>query len=405
MEIREDNRFLKGLTFGILIGVLIMLLTACYFNPELFGQKPQEETESQEVTQYDEEKARLKKLGDVQKLIESVYLFEYDEEDFTDWSCKGLVAALDDPYSTYFTKEEYDDMMETSTGVYYGIGIMATQNMETGEISVVQVFDGSPAREVGMMEKDIIVAVSGEPVTGMDLSLVVTKIKGQKGEKVDIEVYRPSTKEYIDFAVERREVERDTIEFKMLEHNIGYIKLTEFDEVSYEQFMAAYNELTEQGMEGLVFDLRNNPGGLLGTVVSIADEFLPEGKILYTEDKNGEGETYSSKEETQLNIPLAVLINGQSASASEVLAGAIKDYEWGTLVGTTSFGKGIVQRIFPFRDGTALKLTTSHYFTPNGHNIHGTGITPDIVVEAVEGETDNQLEVAIQNVLEQMNEE
>lgn len=407
MEIKKDNRFLKGTVFGLLLGLIIVLLTACYLGPGLLllGEKTQKETETQEISQQDEQKVRMKKLNDVQTLIEALYLFDYNEEDFTDWSCKGLVASLDDPYSTYFTKEEFASMMETSNGVYYGIGVMVSQNIQTGEITVVQVFDNSPAKEVGMLQKDIIVSVAGEPVTGMDLNLVVTKIKGMEGEKVDIEVYRPSTKEYLDFSVERREVERDTIEYEMLENNIGYIKLMEFDDVSYDQFMEAYNALTEQGMEGLVFDLRDNPGGLLGTVVKIADEFLPEGKILYTEDKNGEGETYTSKEETQLNIPLAVLINGQSASASEVFAGAIKDYEWGTLVGTTSFGKGIVQSIFPFKDGTAVKLTTSHYFTPDGHNIHGMGITPDIVVEAVEGEVDNQLEAAIDNVLEQMHKE
>lgn len=392
MEIKKDNRFLKGLISGILISTLVVLCLVGYFAPGLFANSRNQ----------DEQKARLNKLNDVETLIDAVYLFDYDKNDFTDWSCKGMVAALGDPYSTYFTKEEYDSMMETSTGVYYGIGIMASQDMQTGDITVVSVFKGSPAGEAGMMPKDIVVSVSGEPVTGMDLNLVVTKIKGQEGEAVDIEVYRPSTDEYLKFAVERREVERDTIEYRMLEQNIGYIKLTEFDDVSHDQFMAAYNDLAAQGMQGLVFDLRDNPGGLLTTVVSIADEFLPEGKILYTEDKNGEGETYTSAEETQLAIPLAVLINGQSASASEVFAGAIKDYGWGTLVGTTSFGKGIVQSVFPLRDGTAVKLTVSHYFTPNGHNIHGTGITPDIIVEAAEGENDNQLEAAVDAVLEKI---
>ena len=293
-------------------------------------------------------------------------------------------------------------MMESSTGRYYGIGVQVSQNINTGIITISKVFKNSPAMESGLQAGDMVMKVAGTEVTGMDLNLVVTKIKGEEGEAVNIEVFREGTGETLSLDVERRQVEITTIEYEMKEDRIGYIAFSDFEDVSYDQMMAAISTLEGMGMQGLILDLRGNPGGLLTSAVDIADAFLPEGLIVYTEDKYGNREEYTSDEEHQFNKPLVVLIDGNSASASEVLAGAIKDYGAGTLVGTTSYGKGIVQSLIPLKDKTALKITVADYYTPNGNNIHGIGIEPDVVVERGEGDTDAQLDKALEVMREKL---
>ena len=239
-------------------------------------------------------------------------------------------------------------------------------------------------------------------MTGQDLNNVVAKIKGEEGTQVEITVLRGENMEEYTATATRKVVEVHTVEHEMKSDGIGYIRITEFDSVTYDQFASALEDLEAQGMTGLVIDLRDNPGGNLDTVCDILDLILPEGTIVSTKDKNGEGETYTSDEEHKLEIPLSVLTNGNSASASEIFAGAVQDYGVGTLVGTTTFGKGIVQQIFPLTDGTSIKLTISEYFTPKGRNIHGTGIDPDVEVEYEYNEedpvADNQLEKAIEIV-------
>ena len=366
------------------------------------------EAESKEAIS-DELTSKLKFL---EQCVDEYFLFDTpDAQSYQDELYKGFMNALDDPYSCYYTADEYKSMMESTSGSYEGIGVVVSQNVQTKVITVVRPFEGCPGAEAGMLPGDILVEVAGNDVSDTDVSTVVSWIKGEGGTTVDIRVYRESDNQYYDFTVERRKIEVPTVAYEMLDDNIGYVQVTEFDEVTSDQFIAAVDDLKAQGMEGMVVDIRDNPGGLLSCVVEMLDYMLPEGTLVYTEDKNGEGETYTSDAEHYFDLPLAVLVNGNSASASEIFSGAIQDYKAGTIVGTQTFGKGIVQSILPFNDGSAIKITVSRYFTPNGVCIHGTGITPDIEVEldddlktklTIEKDEDNQLQTAIENVKEQI---
>lgn len=337
------------------------------------------------------------KLGIIQKIIDSSFLFDYDKEELEEEIYAGYLEGLGDPYTCYYTAEEYQSMMESTEGAYYGIGVMISQEVETGRVYTIRVFSGSPAEEAGMAEGDIIEEVAGEEVTGMDLNEVVTLIKGAEGTTVQVKVYRESEKKELMLDVERRQVSVDTVYYEMLDDHIGYLELTEFDSVSVEQFTDAIEDLQSQGMKSLILDLRNNPGGLLDVAVDIADVLIDTGTVVSIADKNGKSQSYEADTEGNLGLPLAVLVNGDSASASEVLSGCIKDYGVGTLVGTQTFGKGIVQNIVPLTDGTAIKITTAHYYTPNGTDIHGVGITPDVVVEDDKEteDVDEQLQAAM----------
>lgn len=349
------------------------------------------------------------KLTMIQSVIDSTFLFDYDKDKLADSLYAGYVEGLDDPYTCYYSAEEYSKMMESSEGTYYGIGVMISQDTKTGKVYVIRVFSGSPAQEAGIQVGDVLMTVADQEVTGMDLNEVVAAIKGAEGTKVAIKVYRSSEKEgsrELTLKVERRSVDVDTVYYKMLDQQIGYLELTEFDSVSTDQFQAALKDLKEQGMKGMILDLRNNPGGLLDVAVSLADEFIDTGTVVSMKDKNGKEQVYKATQEGSLGLPLAVLVNGDSASASEVLSGCIKDYGAGTLVGTQTFGKGIVQNIIPFSDGTAMKVTTAHYYTPKGNDIHGVGIKPDVVVEddTDTKDVDEQLQAAIKVVTDQYNE-
>jgi carboxyl-terminal processing protease len=245
--------------------------------------------------------------------------------------------------------------------------------------------------------------VDGESIQGLELSEIVTKVKGKEGTTVHLTIIRDGETDYLELDVERRQIETPTVTYEMYDNEIGYIQIKEFDEVTTDQFIEALDAVKAADAKGLILDLRGNPGGSLPVVVEIARNILPEGRIVYTEDKYGEQEEYTCDGKNELQIPLVVLVNGNSASASEILAGAIKDYNKGTLIGTTTFGKGIVQRVLPLTDGTAMKLTISAYYTPNGNNIHGIGIEPDIECELdteayYEEGTDNQLERALEEV-------
>ena len=335
------------------------------------------------------------KMQELQSYIDRYFLFDYAKEDEESGIYKGMMAGLGDVYTTYYTPDEYASFMESSNGSYSGIGAMLSQDYNTGIITVVKVFDGSPAAEAGIQPEDILYKVKGEEVTGQDLSLVVTDLKGEEGTDVEISMMRDT--EVLDFTLTRRSIEVPTVEYKMLDENIGYIAISEFDDVTDEQFIAALDDLKSQGMKNLTIDLRNNGGGLVDVTCNILDQLLPEGLIVYTEDKNGERQEEYSDAEHYFDGKMAVLVNGNSASASEIFAGAIKDYGVGTLIGTQTFGKGIVQSLFPLSDGSAIKITVSRYYTPAGNNIHGVGITPNIILERdTESEEDNQLQKAME---------
>ncbi|MBH1942457.1 S41 family peptidase [Mobilitalea sibirica] len=349
----------------------------------------------------------IEKLELLEMIVDNYYLENVDDKVFEDGIYKGFMSSLEDPYSTYFTKDEYKALVESSSGIYHGIGATVSQDVKTGIITIVKPFAGGPAFKAGLLPGDIIFKVEEEEVTGLDLSEVVSRMKGKEGTEVHISIMREGEVEPLEFTITRREIKVPTIEYQMLKDKIGYIVISEFDEITISQFKNAMTKLEEDGMKGLVVDVRNNPGGLLHSVVRILDRLLPKGLIVYTEDKYGNRLEEKAIDSKRCNLPIAVLINGNSASASEIFAGALQDYEAATVVGTTSFGKGIVQKVIPLTDGTAVKLTISKYFTPKGRNIHGTGIAPDIEVElaeelrqkvTIELEEDNQLQEAIKVV-------
>ncbi len=388
---KGDDRFLKGVLTGVLCSLIVAAAAVwgIYFLRPAGGR----ETGPTEA-RYGEIGEKLEML---KGMVDRLFLYEADEGAMAEGIYKGFIAGLGDPYTVYYTAEEYEEMMESSDGEYVGIGVQITQSESTNLITVIRVFRGSGAEEAGLQAGDVLYKVDGEDITGEDINNVVAKIRGNAGTAVHIQVYRDSVKDYVEMDVERRDVSMDTVEWSMLEGGMGYLQITEFDGVTYEQFVTALEDLKAQGMKGMILDLRDNPGGRLDQVVEIADDFLTEGIIVSTKDKNGLGTTYEADEELRFEGPVVILANGNSASASEVLAGALKDYDKATLVGTTTYGKGIVQSIYPFDDGTAIKITISDYYTPSGANIHGTGIEPDVAVEREKSgdeEQDNQLDRA-----------
>ena len=291
----------------------------------------------------------------------------------------GMVASLGDRYSGYYTADQYQEVLKSIEGRYQGIGLSMRKNTDTGEVTVEEVYENSPAKEAGIQAGDQLYQLDGESVADMELEDISQRL--QNGEEATLTLLREGEEEPVQVTVTAGEVEVPVVSARMLENQIGYLKIDEFTDGTPEQFSENYQALQEEGMEGLIIDLRNNPGGLLDAVCDTLEQILPEGLIVYTEDKNGNRVEHSGNGETPIQIPLVLLVNENSASAAEIFAGAVKDYEVGTLVGTTTYGKGIVQQTYQLRDGSAVKLTIAKYYTPNGVNIHGTGIQPDITVE------------------------
>ena len=321
-----------------------------------------------------------RKLASIQMLIDQYYLGETEEIKLEEGVYKGVMEQLNDPYSVYYTEEEYNELMEDDSGLYVGVGVVVSQNIYTKEVMITRVFKNGPAARAGLQRYDIILAVDGVDVAEMELSDIVDMIRGAAEDTVVITVNRDG--EEMDIESERGTVEAEMVEYQMLDDNSGYIVIYEFIETTYDQFMEGYEALTEAGMENLILDLRSNPGGLLDQVYMVSDAFLPVGSVVVsTEDNQGNKEYLKAEDEDIIDIPLVVLTDGYSASASEILAGVVKDYDLGTLMGQTTYGKGIVQRIFPLSDGSAIKMTISKYFTPSGDYIHDKGIEPDIVLE------------------------
>lgn len=395
-EKKEKKYYFTGMLTGIFLSVV--LVCGGFLIWSIVKDKDNR-TASVETSVIDT--GSIQKLEVLQSTIEQYYLEDVDPAALKEGMYAGMLEALDDPYSVYYTPEELNELLEQTQGIYYGIGAYIGIDATTDYPYISKVIDGTPAQAAGLLSGDLIYEVEGENAHGMDTDMVVAKIKGPEGTDVHITVARPdgAVYEYIDMTITRAKINNSTITYEMLENGIAYIQITGFEDTTTDQFVEALATAKGSGMQGLIIDLRGNPGGNLSTVVKIAQQILPEGMIVYTEDKYGYREEYTCDGKRQLDVPLVVLVDGDSASASEILAGAIKDYGIGTLVGTTTFGKGIVQRIMQLTDGSAIKLTISKYYTPNGYNIHGTGIEPDVVVEfdaesyLADG-TDNQLEEA-----------
>lgn len=349
------------------------------------------------------DREHVKKLEYLEALIDTYYLEEKDEEELAEGLYTGLLYGLGDPYSRYYTKEEYEEENTSTEGAYVGIGIVMQKNSEGG-MRIVKCYEGGPGEAAGLKEGDIISAVDGEDVTEAETTAVVGMIRDSDAENTVLTIHRENVEEPLLLTVPITDVELPSVFHEMLEEKTGYIRITEFKGVTPEQYKKAFEELEGQGMEKLVVDLRNNPGGLLTSVSDVLRQILPEGLIVYTEDKYGKREEVTCDGENPLEMPLAVLINEYSASASEIFAGAVQDYGIGTLVGTTTYGKGIVQSLRMLGDGSAVKLTVSKYFTPKGNHIHETGIQPDVEVrpdvsllnkDEITHEEDNQLQAAL----------
>lgn len=400
---KGNGNFILGFVSGI---ALTALIGGCAF----VGMKVYEAVDSRNVAEGGTADSVVnedteEKLAAIEDVIEEYYYRDedIDVEAMNEGMYAGMVNSLGDPYSVYYTEEEWNDLMQETEGIYYGIGAYLMIDPNTGLGKISGVIENTPAQEAGLRADDLLYLVDGESTMGMELSEIVAMVKGEEGTTVHLTIYREGESDYLEIDVERRKIEAPTVNYEMLEDHIGYIQITEFDEVTTDQFTEALAVIKGSGAKGLILDLRGNPGGSLNAVVDIAREILPKGLIVYTEDKYGQRDEYSCDGKSELDMPLVVLVNGNSASASEILAGAIKDYRKGVLVGTTTFGKGIVQRVLPLTDGTALKLTISTYYTPNGNNIHGVGIEPDVICEFdgdayYEDGEDNQLERALEEI-------
>ena len=399
---------------GLIAGIVLTLFLGCgYFAGTQLYRAFQEQKgavsasgDSQEAVSV-ANPATMQKMGVLEEMIDEYYLEDAQESALEQGVYKGMIEALQDPYSTYYSQEELEELQNKTQGIYYGIGARVGIDADTQLPRIASVIEGTPAQEAGLMAGDLLYEVDGTCVQGMDLNSAVALVKGDEGTIVHLTVIREGETDYLEFDVERRKLENETVTYEMMEDGIGYIQIQEFDDVTVDQFSEALDACRREGMQGLILDLRGNPGGNLSTVCEIARMMLPEGLIVYTEEKNGDREEYTCDGSRQLTEPLVVLVDSNSASASEILAGAVKDYGIGTLVGTTTFGKGIVQRIMKLSDGSAVKLTVSKYYTPKGNNIHEIGISPDVEVpfeaEAyLEDGTDNQLDKAVEVLKEKM---
>ena len=348
------------------------------------------------------------KLAALEKIIDKSYLGDKDQEKLKEGLYTGLIYGLDDPYSRYYTAEEYEEENTSNQGTYQGIGISMEKNKEGG-IRIVECYEGGPGEAAGLKKDDIVSAIDGEDITDTAVSDVADMIRNSDKESVVLTVHRENVEEPMKIKVSITDVELPSVFHEMLDDQIGYIRITEFKGVTCEQYREAFQNLDEQEMKRLIVDLRDNPGGLLDSVCEILREILPEGLIVYTEDKDGNREEQTCDGKNELQIPLAVLVNENSASASEIFAGAVQDYGIGTIVGTTTYGKGVVQSIRQLSDGSAIKLTIANYYTPKGNNINKIGIKPDIEVsldtsllnkdkDEITHEEDNQLQEAIKAV-------
>jgi carboxyl-terminal processing protease len=324
-------------------------------------------------------KSDVAKFSEVWNLLKENFYYDIDEREMFEGAIAGLAAGLKDPYTIYYTKEQMKQLREYSSSSYVGVGLIVSETKD-GILEVIEAVGGGPAKAAGIKEGDLIVKVNGDDVTEEEADFVVNLIKGEEGTEVVVTVYRPSEFQYLDFKMVRKKVHIPSVKSEIIDNLIGYIRITMFDTMVAMDFYNELNLLLKKGIKGLIIDVRDNPGGSYDQVVSIADMFLPEAIILYTEDKDGNRE-YERSNAAHIDIPLVVLVNERSASASEVLAGAFQDNGRAAIVGTQTYGKGVVQAIIPTKDGSGLRVTIAGYYTPKGNVVQDVGITPDHKVE------------------------
>lgn len=379
----KKNSFFRGAAIGFLLSVVVLLTCTAFVDKYYYVDK---------------------KLLAIESVINNYFVGDMDREKMQEGIYKGFVAGVGDVYTNYYTPEEYTSFKEKSSGVYAGIGIQMTVDATDNTIQVTEVFEGSPAQKAGILPKDKIIKAAGKTLTGDDFELVPKLVKGAPNTQVAVTIYRQSEDKTYTFNLTRQNITYPSVTYKMLEDNLGYIKINQFEETTYDQFKKALTDVQNKKAKGIVLDLRNNPGGLLHITEEIADELLPKSLIVSTRDKSGAvDEAYSDDKYT--DIPIVVVVNGDSASASEVLSGALKDNKRAKLVGETTFGKGVVQSVVPLSDGSALKLTTAKYFTPSGVCIQGIGIEPDYTVSLpvkvlTRGQMDDKDDTQLQKAIE-----
>ncbi len=408
---KSGSGFIKGIIVGV--AACITLLTAAGVGIGIMVLRkypqviPYEKLTSPDYVPDNSASLDMDRIEDklelLQEYVSQYFLYDEDMQEVEDGIYRGFVSGLGDKYAAYYNEDDYASLMESTQGTYSGIGALLQQNADTKIMSVVRVFDGSPAQEAGLQADDIFYKVGDEDITSLDLDVLVSKyIRGEEGTDVTLTVLRGDTHDEVTLTITRRRIEVPTVEYRMLSDGIGYILVSEYDSITSEQYKKAVDALTEQGMTGLVIDLRDNPGGLVDVSVDMLDYTLPDGLYTYTADKNGDGQKMGGNDGHEINVPIVLLVNDNTASAAEIFAGAMRDYNKATLLGTKTFGKGIVQLVFPLGDGTGLKLTSMHYYTPDGTDLHGEGLAPDVEVEwdtegkAGEEGSDNQLDAALE---------
>lgn len=387
----------KEYAAGVLTGVLVVALAAG-------GVKFVQQRQYNGVLS---DSSHVQKIEYLEKMIDQEYLGEVDNAEMAEGIYAGLVYGLGDVYSRYYTADEYAQETASTDGAYAGIGVSIQKN-KNGGVQIAECYEGGPGAEAGLQTGDVITAINDTDVTDMELSDVVSLIRENKDNTIVLTVFRENEEKSREISVDVTDVELPSVFGEMLDKKTGYIQITQFTGVTPQQYKDMFAELKDKGMERLVIDLRDNPGGLLTSVCDILREILPEGLIVYTEDKYGNREEENCDGKHQLDMPLAVLVNENSASASEIFAGAVQDHEVGTIVGITTYGKGVVQELRQLSDGSAVKLTVSNYYTPNGNSINKVGIKPDVEVklasellnkDEITHEEDNQLQKAL-NVIE-----
>ena len=403
---KNKKSFFKGALTGALAVLLIMSMVSCGI--KLPGtsktSKKSSSTSNSEELLDDSTKTKLELL---EQLVDESYSGDIDMDDLQEGLYRGYIDGLGDKYSVYYDEDETKALMQSTSGEFGGIGALFSQDKDTKFITFLKVYEGSGAEEAGFKVDDILYKVDGKDISGEDLSEVVSKIRGDEGTTVELTVLRGDDGEEYTATVTRKIVQTDTVYHEMKEDKIGYIQVTEFDDVTTDQYKEALEDLENQGMKGLVVDLRNNPGGNLDTVTDMLRLLLPKGTIVSTKDKIGNTEEITCDGTHEFTKPLAVLVNQYSASASEIFSGAVQDYGIGKIVGKTTYGKGVVQQLLDLGDGTYLKVTIAEYYTPNGRSINGKGVEPDVEVDYQYDEEnpdyDNQLDKALETVNSTLN--
>ena len=395
---KKRRGFIAGILCGM--GLSLVLVVAAGVWLFLYQIKQIQVTTPQYSGEIVAGTTMQRKVQTIKQIIDLYYYKDdVDAQKLEEGAYRGMMDSLGDPYSTYYSETELQNLMQQTEGIYYGIGAYVAQDTVLGLPKISSAIPGTPAEEADLRPNDIIYKVDGQEVYGMDLTAVTALIKGEEGTTVNLTIIREGENDYLSIDVVRKKVEAPSVEYEMFEDGMAYIQIMEFSDATVSQFKEALATAKSSDMKGLIIDLRANPGGNLSTVVEIAQMLLPKGLIVYTEDKYGNRDEYKCDGTKEFDYPLVVLIDGNSASASEILAGSIQDYEKGTLVGTTTFGKGIVQQVISLADQSAVKITVSTYYTPKGRDIHGVGIEPDLVCE-FDGNAyynegyDNQLEFA-----------